>query len=281
MPAKLTPFKEALDKLRQRTPVGVDLSSSEWADVPLALRERALFSARTVNAGYLQEIMDKVDRILNPVTVMRTDPDGSTRPVTEGMDIATARMELQEVLRSLNYNPGSKAGSLQDLSSDARLNLVLKQNVESAQGYGNFLQGQADGALDVFPAQELFRAEDREKPRDWRTRWMQAGGEIFTGGRMIALKSDPIWTEISRFGVPWPPFDYGSGMWVRDVDRAEAEALGLLNPGEEVQPVVEKFNAKLEASASGLSPELLASLQKSFGNQVVITKDSIGWREAA
>lgn len=268
-----SPFKEALAKLAVRAPIGADLSSSEWADVPLALRERAMFSARTTNAAYLQDIADRVTRIVNPQTVIR---DG--RPVTEGMTIADARAELKEILKGIGYDPGDKAGGIQDLSSDRRLNLILKQNVESAQGYGNWLQGQAEGALDEFPAQELFRAEDREEPRDWPTRWMQAGGEIFTGGRMIALKTDPIWTAISEFGTPWPPFDYNSGMWVRDVDRDTSEELGLIRPGEAVASgAVPAFNADLQASAKGLSPELLASLEQSFGSQVVITGDAIRW----
>ncbi len=274
MPA-LSPFKEALNKLASRTPRAADLSSSEWADVPLALRERAFFSARVTNARLLQDIKDRVEAILNPRTVER---DG--REVTEGMTITSARAELKQILQGIGYNPGEKAGTIQDLSSDARLNLVLKTNVESAQGYGNYLQGQAPGALDEFPAQELFRAEEREDERPWPTIWMQAGGEIFPGGRMVALKDDNIWTEISRWGTPWPPFDYNSGMWVRDVSRSETEQLGLLEPGELFDPVVEKFNEKLKASTRGLSPELLASLKKSFGDQVVITGDAIKWKEA-
>lgn len=272
MPTNLTPFKEALGKLQSRAPVGADLSSSEWADVPVALRERAFFSASTTNAGYLQEVKDRVESILNPKTVIR---DG--RPVTEGLNLAGARVELKGILADLGYNPGEQAGGLQDLSSTGRLNLILKQNVESAQGFGNFLQGQAEGVLDEWPAQELFRAEDRKEPRDWPTRWMQAGGEIFSGGRMIALKSDPIWTEISEFGTPYPPFDYNSGMWVRDVDRETAEELGLLEPGEAVTPSVEDFNASLEASVKGLAPELVASLAQSFGNKISIIGDAIKW----
>ena len=42
----MNPFAEALAKLSSRTPQAADLSSSQWADVPLALRERAFFSAR-------------------------------------------------------------------------------------------------------------------------------------------------------------------------------------------------------------------------------------------
>jgi hypothetical protein len=273
--AKLTPFKEALGKLAWRLPVGADLSSSEWADVPLALRERALFSARVTNAGYVQDIMDRVGKILNPVTVER---DG--RQVTEGMDFATARAELKQILKAAGYNPGDKAGGIEDLSSDRRIELQLRQNSESAQGFGNFLQGQAPGALDAFPAQELFRAEERKDPRNWPTRWMQAGGQIF-GGRMIALKSDAVWSAISAFGTPYPSFDYGSGMWVRDVDRAEAESLGLIAPGEVAQPVVEDFNAKLQASVTNIAPELQQSLQRSFGDQIVIQDGTARWRAAA
>lgn len=267
-----SPFTEALQKLAQRGVVPADLSSSQWADVPAALRERAFFSARVQNAAYLQEIKSRVESILNPRT--ETREDGS--PVTRGINPATARAELKQLLQGMNYDPGEKAGGIEDLGSDRRLELQLKQNVESAQGFGNFLQGQAEGAIDAFPAQELFRAEDRKEPRAWPTRWMQAGGQIF-GGRMIALKNDPIWERISAFDTPWPPFDFNSGMWVRDVARAEAVELGLLEENETVAPAVEDFNARLESSAEGLDGDLLASLQQSFGDKIAIDGGKVRW----
>ena len=64
-----------------------------------------------------------------------------------------------------------------------------------------------------------------KEERDWGTRWSQAG-EKFYAGRMIALKSGPVWCEISRFENPWPPFNYGSGMGVEDIDRDECIAPG-------------------------------------------------------
>lgn len=45
---------------------------------------------------------------------------------------------------------------------------------------------------------------------------------------MVALKTSPIWVELSRFGYPYPPFDFNSGMWVRPVSDDDCEALGLL-----------------------------------------------------
>lgn len=281
MATTLNPFREALRKLQARVPVGGDLSSAEWRDMPAALRERAFFSARVANARYVQEIKSRVESILNPVTVMR---DG--KPVTQGMTVASARAELKQVLKALSYNPGDKADTIQDLSSDSRLELQLKTNVESAQGFGNFLQGQAEGAIDAFPAQELFRMEGREEPRKWMQRWIQAGGATFDG-RMIALKSDPVWYALGdkdRFpdalGNPYPPFAFNSGMWVRDIDRAEAEKLGLIRSDEKAEATVERFNARLKASVKDLDADLLESLRGSFGDQIVMEGDAIRWRGA-
>lgn len=94
------------------------------------------------------------------------------------------------------------------------------------RGKAHYDSGITRGTLSAFPAQELIRICDSKTPRDWTDRWNLAGGKTF-GGRMVALKDDPIWTRISRFGIPWPPFDFGSGMGIRDIDYDEAVKLGL------------------------------------------------------
>lgn len=277
----MSSFTDALQKFAARTVIGADLSSSQWADVPQGLRERAMFSARVTNLQLVQVIKDGVTSILDPQTVRRADRVTRENPegfVTEGKNDATVRAEIKQLLQRIGYDPGAKAGGIQDLSSDGRINLQIRMNVESAQGYGQFLQGQAEGAIDAFPAQELFRAEDREEPRNWPTRWMQAGGQIFPGGRMIALKNDPIWSAISAFENPFPPFDYNSGMWVRDVSREDAIALGLLGENETIEPIVADYNAGLEASVKNVDPELLRTLQQNFGEQIVIDGDAVKWR---
>ena len=45
----------------------------------------------------------------------------------------------------------------------------------------------------------------------------------------VFLKSDPVWAEqINQdFEVPWGPWGWGCGHDVEDVDRDEAESLGL------------------------------------------------------
>ncbi len=114
---------------------------------------------------------------------------------------------------------------------------VIRMNVEFWPGYKKCIQSCDPLAFNAFPAQELFRAESRLHTRDWPSRWTDAGDDFYGGGRMIALKSDPVWTAISAFDLPYPPYDYGSGMWVRDISREETESFGLIEPGESIEPL--------------------------------------------
>jgi hypothetical protein len=117
--------------------------------------------------------------------------------------------------------------------------------------------------LDQWPAQELIRVIDSRVKRDWPARWAEAGGEFF-GPRMVALKNDPIWTRLSRFGLPYPPFDFNSGMDVRDVDRDEAMALGLIDRDTQIAPQSRDFNTDLQAS-----PEVRdAALKEALAEQL-------------
>ena len=65
---------------------------------------------------------------------------------------------------------------------------------------------------------------------------------------MIALKSDPIWYDISAFGQPYAPFDFNSGMDLRDVDRDEAVDLGLISEDDTEEPEDRGLNDGLQAS---------------------------------
>jgi hypothetical protein len=236
------PFREALARLGGKRVLPTNLSSAEIRDLEAAVRERSFFSARTVLGDYLEEVkqlaLDTVDGRLDP---------------------ATFRLRAKEFLRRKDYAPDeTKRGSIEDLSSDRRLNLVIKTNVEMAQNYGHFRQGQVPEILDRWPAQELFRAESRREERDWAARWRLAGqmsgqpGWISTpDGRMVALKNHPIWerlgsSELFDDGLdnPWPPFAFGSGMDVRDISREEAVQLGLMEPGTQVTPAPPGFEMR-------------------------------------
>jgi len=62
------------------------------------------------------------------------------------------------------------------------------------------------------------------------------------------------------------------------VDRAEAESLGLIDPGETAQSAAMGFNARLEASTKGLDPDLEGLLRDEFGERVAWTNAGVRWK---
>lgn len=240
------PFTEALQSRQVRSILRTTGKTADLAQLEPAVRERAIFSATVTSA----ELLDTVDREVSQILAGKTDQ-------------ATVRLGLKQVLDKIGYTSDpEKAGTLEDLRSDRRLNLIIETNVEMARGYGQWVQGQQPDVLDEWPAQELVRVRQALQPRDWAQRWTEAGGQFFAG-RMVALKNDPIWRAISRFGLPYPPFDFGSGMDVRDIDRDEAEALGLLDASTVLFPQDRDFNADLQASPTIRANWLIDALEES------------------
>jgi hypothetical protein len=255
-----SPLAAAIAKLRGKTAVTSPLNSDEWADVAFGIRERAFFSATVESARFLSRAQTAVDNLLTG----------------EGYH-AEQRQALRDILAKEGYAaPEGKEGTLQDLASQRRLDLILKTNTEQAQGYAVWKADQDPDVLDAYPAQELFRLEAREVPRNWRERWESAGGQLYAG-RMIARKDDPVWTAISRFGTPYPPFDFNSGMDVEDISHEEAVALGVIDADTVVQPGLQGFNARLEASLPDATPEVLAGLKGVFGDQVAVSNGKVKW----
>lgn len=248
------PFAEAVKQLAARKVLPTELSSAELRAIDAGLRRQSFFSARTVLEDYLEEAKQAVMSILNPEQVLR---EGATQTVTEGFNPATARQHLKEVLDGLGYFPGrDEIGTIKDLSSDARINLVVKTNVELSQGAGSFVRQNADAdVVDLWPALELVRYEEKKEPRDWPMRWRiaaQVAGDpmavaaLELHGRMAALKSSGIWQALGdgaggfedTLGNPYPPFAFASGMWTDEVSREEAVAMGLIGEDETARPAV-------------------------------------------
>ena len=272
-------FKEATQYQAVKELLPTVLSSKELMRLPVSIRERSFFAAKVMDARFLQKGANLCDDILNPHSVTRADGTSAI----EGMSMSKARALLKEYQDSIGYTaPEGKAGTIEDLSSDARLNLIVKMNVGFAQGYGQWKQGQSPAVLDEFPCQELYRREDRIEPRDWPARWEEAGGEFYGDGgdygpRMIARKDDPIWEDISAFGIPYPPFDFNSGMDVMDVSRDEAIELGVITEDEDgPDPEDRDFNDDLETSVEDLEDALRKPLVESIGEaKSEITQEGI------
>lgn len=274
-----SPWQAAIDRLNTRTPVGSALRTADWADVPVALREQALFSAGVENARILGTMREK---LLEGMSQAR--PDGT------GMDRARFVADLRQVLGAA---PGD-SGQLTDLTSDRRLSLIWEFQTASAHAAAARQVSLDPNVLDAFPAWRLTRVESRLVPRDWYSRWALAGELVGWEGasqsQMVALITSPIWTALSRFDRPSPPFDFGSGMGVELVDRDETESLGLLPKGEPPAERLERlreasaeaqrtWKQELKASVRDLRPETLEALELQFGDQVSIdrTAGTAGW----
>lgn len=250
--------KSAIEEFAAKTEVPSWARTAEWKDVPASIRRRSFFSAALEDARALSEERKAVADLLQ-----RAGKDGKLYRRD------TAITELQAMLRARGLDDGNP-GQLTNPAAEARVKLVLDTNRAQAQGYARFKRSSTGGALLAFPAQELVRVRDSLDRRDWQARWIAAGGTL-TGGRMIALKTDPVWIKLSRFGTPYPPFDFNSGMGLRDVSRREALQLGLI--AEDWQPAadpVADFNANVEADVSAVHPDLLETLAGLFGDAVRI-----------
>lgn len=244
------PPREALAALARRDIMPTNMSTADLQQLGRDVMMDSFTSARTTLEDLLASYKDKVGKLLNPQQIMR---DG--QPVNVGLTEAYARQDIKDLLQQLGYQPNpDERGTLKDLSSDARVNLVLRTNVQIQQGEGWWLQGQNEAVLDEFPAQELRRAEARKTQRNWIARFQLAGQQtgdpmgtgwiITSDGRMIAVKNHDIWNWLGSsklfsdgLNLPFAPFAFDSGMNLFDVDRDTTESLGLIKPGQTIQPM--------------------------------------------
>lgn len=272
----VAPFQQAVDRMSSKLPVARALRSDEWSDVPVELRDRAFFTANFAQADLLQLMHEKLTRALE---LGREQVAKGERLVTRSTFIG----DMKKALADSGYlPPQGKEGTLQDHSSRGRLGLIYDTNTRMAQEYGEWKVGQDPDILDAFPAQELIRWRSRKVPRNWIARWRDHGGKFFKGGRMIARKNDSIWVAISAFRNPYPPFDFNSGMGVSDVSRDQAEALGVIEPGEKIPHAhkIKGFNDTLSLSCTNLTQELKERLKAQFGDQVVYQDGRAHWQSA-
>jgi hypothetical protein len=225
-------FPEAAAALRARELMPTTLASHELEQLDQDLLARSFFMARVADAEILQFVKDQVDRLTLGPSGHRLEYSNPTE----------ARTRIKEFLAQIDYKPAEgDEGTIKDLRTNRRLNLVIDMNTRMASGYAHYRAGLEPDALRQFPALEFLRIHKRRVPRGyvtlhgallevtphyWMSQWRAAGGKLY-GGRMIAPKGDPIWTAISRFGLPYGPPDFGSGYGQLPVSAAECKKLGV------------------------------------------------------
>jgi hypothetical protein len=263
-------FEDAIRKLGARSPIGAQLSSAQWSAVPVALRERALFSATIESLRFLQNLKTNLTDFLEA----NRDPDTGALRVG-GRAKFIEMMRRAAIAEGLGPLDPEDAGTLKDIRSEKRLALIFDINTRAAQAFGDRKQGLDPDILNEFPAQRFIRVIDVKEPRQ--------SHELYED--QVALKTDTaFWLRINEdFGVPWAPWGWGCGHDVEDVDRAESDALGLTSPVGSVAPrgpsgeSFDNFNQNLAASIRNLDPGLIDFLKQKFGPKIQITPDSAQW----
>jgi hypothetical protein len=260
---------------RSRATMPTALSTAELRELGAEVLARSVFTARGTSMIFVSKVADVVNAVLS----------GS---MSEG----EARAVLGQTLDALGYDseaggfpddpvPPALKGTLQDLRSFRRLDLIVRTQVQLMRGAGEQWRGQQADMLSAFPAWELIRVEERMVPRDWQARWKIAGGNLVDGGRMIALKGDPLWGELGSYdnfsdalGVDHPPFAFLSGMGWRMIPAAEVERLGIKGPaGETAEEWLQSGDGvtltgklpelpKPRLSLDGVPPELIEKFKK-------------------
>jgi hypothetical protein len=266
------PFEEALEKLGSQSIVGSTLNSADWAGIPIGLRDNAFFSATIEDVRFLQSAQDFIDDFLaNRVVTL----DNGEQGLAAGSR-AQFVDEMQDYCQTHGLGPldPDLTGTMQDISSQTRLSLIFNTKVAQANSYGYWKQGMDPDVLDEFPAQRFIRVQDVKVKR--------VPHQLNEG--VVKLKTDlEFWLSMNDesfggFGVPWGPWGFNSGMGEQDEDRDTAERLGLLKPGQKLEPIVKDVNDMLQASTEGLDDDMVGHLRRAFGDQVEFDDNAVKWK---
>lgn len=238
------------------------MSSADWDGVDPDIRERSYWTARQGHYARVQGFRDRSQGIV----------DGN-------LSEADALREVRAMLKATGYRPEpGTEGTIQDLGTDARQRLILDTNVAMVQerAYRDSMMGSL-----AYPAQRLVRIRYSRQPRDWDARWREAAAAVnyegvATDGSHIALLTSPIWRKLSRFDLPYPPYDYNSGMGVDPVDYEEAQRHGLVIPEATIEGMDnESLNASLEASVAKMDGDLQQAFTDALKDCVEVEGDRV------
>lgn len=168
-----------------------------------------------------------------------------------GVDSATARLHAKQ---------GLIAAGWQFRDDDPYwLDDIIWTNFALRCGWREYQFDRQPVILDMWPAQELVLTND-EVLSEWRRYWSECGGRLYDD-QMIALRNDPVWLEMSEFGLPFAPFTKAGHVWTRLVSRQLATSLGLIDRSTIIRLSLDvSWNEELVLWSSGEGPERRSDL---------------------
>ncbi len=260
----LTTLTDALRAAQERGVLPTTLDTAGLRELGAEVLAKSIFTAKGTNAIFANELKKIIDELAGG-------------KIGEGQ----ARTAIWEILDVLKYDadkggfPGEELepaikGSIQDLKSFRRRDLIVRTQLALMSGAGTKMRGSTAERLSTFPAWELMRVGRVEVARDWPARWALAGGQpapvpVMNGYKilgertgMVALKGDPVWGELGSYGnftdalgVDHPPWCFNSEMGWREVPRGEVLAAGITGPDGEP---MEEWLASAPVTLTGRQP---------------------------
>ncbi len=109
----------------------------------------------------------------------------------------------------------------------ARIKCAINLQVSMIYNARSYRDAMDKDIRDEWPCFELVGMNKHADLSLWHDKWKQAGGKL-RQGRMIAGKPSSIWSKLSDFGLPHPPFSLLDDVIVEEVAREEAVSLGLV-----------------------------------------------------
>lgn len=276
---------------------------------------RSAFTAHGASAIFASRLKEVIDEL-------------ASGRIGEGQ----ARTALWECLKALGYTPEggfpdappgavppALRGTLQDLSSFRRLDLIVRTQRALTEGAGSLYRAMLPEQLALYPALELVRMGEVQEARDWPARWALSGGKPAADSYprnayqvlgeptgLIALVGDPVFGELGSYdnfpdalGVDYPPFYFRSEMFWQPKSLEFCLANNITGPNGES---IEEFHAGIERprvmlgqlplpapriSLDGVDPEMISRFQAdthgtaSPGRPAVVDYSDILEREVA
>lgn len=292
-------LQDAIDLARKKKTLPTVLSSKELREaLAVAVRERSIFSARTVHGRYLQILHLTLVQLLEG-----KDANGAPLGIPE------ARLRLKWALNALQYDPAhgfglpeeldippAMPGGLTDLGSRQRLDLILKTQWDVLTNAARRTKELEPERVEMFPAWQLVRIESKSVPRGfrrtkggelvpepekgWRARFAKVGSSAAAIAAMMDWKTSPTWEALGSvelfndsLGTNHPPFAFNSGMGWREVPVEEATRILGAPPVNKIRPMDAASLPPARASEAGLPPATVERLKRDLA--AVEAKDGV------
>ena len=199
------PFSDALNYLRDKQAVGSSMDTAAWREVPAAIRNKAFFSATLTSAQVARRMQDYIDDFLSQDRDVNERGQEFFSSQGRSEFVSKFRQMMMDegfgkVLPDGSIAPDINDNDLRDLRSCRRLQLIFDTQVEQAYSYGQFLEGQDEDILDIWPCWKFVRVRPVMSPRPYHD---AALGQI-------RRKDDlDFWLSLNRdFNVPWGPWGF-------------------------------------------------------------------------